>query len=39
MSLAMSLNELPDVGGTSFNQKAAVVWLEQQSEDLQSQYV
>ncbi|KAI3338899.1 putative death-receptor fusion protein-domain-containing protein [Ustulina deusta] len=32
----MSLNELPEIGGTSFNQKAAVVWLEQQSEEVQS---
>ncbi|KAI1437764.1 putative death-receptor fusion protein-domain-containing protein [Xylaria sp. CBS 124048] len=32
----MSLNELPSIGGTSFNQKAAVTWLEQQSPDQQS---
>ncbi|KAJ2988032.1 hypothetical protein NUW58_g4189 [Xylaria curta] len=31
----MSLNELPDIGGTAFNQKAAIAWLEQQSESLQ----
>ncbi|KAJ8129317.1 hypothetical protein O1611_g4314 [Lasiodiplodia mahajangana] len=32
----MSLDELPEIGGTSFNQKAAVSWLEQQPEDRQS---
>ncbi|KAI0402725.1 putative death-receptor fusion protein-domain-containing protein [Xylaria palmicola] len=31
----MSLNELPEIGGKAFNQKTAVAWLEQQSEDLQ----
>ncbi|KAI3337391.1 hypothetical protein HD806DRAFT_543046 [Xylariaceae sp. AK1471] len=35
MNVTMSLNELPEIGDTSFNQKAAVVWLEQQSQDLQ----
>ncbi|KAI0506793.1 putative death-receptor fusion protein-domain-containing protein [Xylaria bambusicola] len=35
----MGLDELPDVGGTSFNQKAAVVWLELQSEDNQPSLV
>ncbi|KAK5627756.1 hypothetical protein RRF57_003471 [Xylaria bambusicola] len=33
--VAMGLDELPEIGGTSFNQKAAVVWLEQQPEDAQ----
>ncbi|KAI1117099.1 putative death-receptor fusion protein-domain-containing protein [Nemania sp. NC0429] len=37
MSFAMSLNELSDVRGTSFDQKAAAAWLGQQSEDLQFQ--
>ncbi|KAI1312154.1 putative death-receptor fusion protein-domain-containing protein [Xylaria venustula] len=32
----MSLDELPEFGSTSFNQKAAVVWLEEQHEDAQS---
>ncbi|KAI1281256.1 putative death-receptor fusion protein-domain-containing protein [Xylaria sp. FL0933] len=31
-----SLDELPEIGSTSFNQKAAVVWLEEQSEEAQS---
>ncbi|KAI0537350.1 putative death-receptor fusion protein-domain-containing protein [Xylaria digitata] len=31
----MSSNGLPEIGNASFNQKAAVVWLEQQSEDVQ----
>ncbi|KAI1735552.1 putative death-receptor fusion protein-domain-containing protein [Xylaria scruposa] len=35
MDIKMSLTELPDVGSTSFNQKAAVAWLEQQSEHIQ----
>ncbi|KAI1154646.1 putative death-receptor fusion protein-domain-containing protein [Nemania diffusa] len=34
-SFIMGLNELPEIRGTSFNQKAAVSWLEKQSEDLQ----
>ncbi|KAI2642567.1 hypothetical protein GGS21DRAFT_498499 [Xylaria nigripes] len=36
MANLMSLDEVPGLGGTSFNQKAAVSWLEQQSSDLQS---
>ncbi|RYC66047.1 hypothetical protein CHU98_g141 [Xylaria longipes] len=32
----MSLSELPEIGSTSFNQKAAVTWLEQQPEHIQS---
>ncbi|KAI0971132.1 putative death-receptor fusion protein-domain-containing protein [Xylaria arbuscula] len=35
----MSLNELPEFGSTSFNQKAAVVWLEEQPEEAQSSLV
>ncbi|GAW11119.1 hypothetical protein ANO14919_004590 [Xylariales sp. No.14919] len=35
MKATTSLNELPEIGGTSFNQKAAVVWLERQSADVQ----
>ncbi|RWA07653.1 hypothetical protein EKO27_g7461 [Xylaria grammica] len=35
MKVTTSLNELPEIGGTSFNQKAAVVWLERQSADVQ----
>ncbi|KAI0105537.1 putative death-receptor fusion protein-domain-containing protein [Nemania sp. FL0031] len=31
----MSLDELPKIGDASFNQKVAVAWLEQQSEDQQ----
>ncbi|KAI0808471.1 putative death-receptor fusion protein-domain-containing protein [Xylaria sp. FL0064] len=31
-----SLDELPEIGSTSFNQKAAVLWLEEQSEEAQS---
>ncbi|KAI0429175.1 putative death-receptor fusion protein-domain-containing protein [Xylaria sp. FL1042] len=34
-----SLNELPEFGSTSFNQKAVVVWLEEQSEEAQSSLV
>ncbi|KAI1754344.1 putative death-receptor fusion protein-domain-containing protein [Xylaria castorea] len=36
MDVTMSLSELPDIRSTSFNQKAAVAWLEQQSEHMQS---
>ncbi|KAI1821781.1 hypothetical protein F4861DRAFT_517444 [Xylaria intraflava] len=36
MTITMSSIELPKVGGTSFNQKAVVSWLEQQSSDQQS---
>ncbi|KAI0453227.1 putative death-receptor fusion protein-domain-containing protein [Xylaria acuta] len=36
MDVTMSLNELPEIGSTSFNQKAAVAWLEQQSKHMQS---
>ncbi|KAI1128044.1 putative death-receptor fusion protein-domain-containing protein [Nemania abortiva] len=32
----MSLDELPEIGAASFNQKAVVAWLEQQSEEQQS---
>ncbi|KAI1169980.1 putative death-receptor fusion protein-domain-containing protein [Nemania sp. FL0916] len=39
MGTAIALDGLPNVRGTSFNQKAAVIWLEQQSEELQSQLV
>ncbi|KAI0186937.1 putative death-receptor fusion protein-domain-containing protein [Xylaria flabelliformis] len=35
MDVATSLSELPDIGSTSFNHKAAVAWLEQQSEHIQ----
>ncbi|TRX91324.1 hypothetical protein FHL15_007746 [Xylaria flabelliformis] len=35
MDIATSLSELPDIGSTSFNHKAAVAWLEQQSEHIQ----
>ncbi|TGJ86103.1 hypothetical protein E0Z10_g2662 [Xylaria hypoxylon] len=31
----MSFKELPEIGSASFNQKAAVVWIEQQPEDAQ----
>ncbi|KAI8953930.1 putative death-receptor fusion protein-domain-containing protein [Xylaria longipes] len=36
MDATMSLSELPEIGSTSFNQKAAVTWLEQQPEHIQS---
>ncbi|KAI0481685.1 putative death-receptor fusion protein-domain-containing protein [Xylaria cf. heliscus] len=36
MEVKMNLSELPEIGSTSFNQKAAVVWLEQQPADIQS---
>ncbi|KAI0440175.1 putative death-receptor fusion protein-domain-containing protein [Xylaria telfairii] len=39
MDLTMSLSELPEIRSTSFNQKAAVAWLEQQPEHIQSQLV
>ncbi|KAI0201484.1 putative death-receptor fusion protein-domain-containing protein [Astrocystis sublimbata] len=36
MEATMGLGAIPDTRSTSFNQKAAVVWLEQQPENLQS---
>ncbi|GAP87413.1 putative heat repeat protein [Rosellinia necatrix] len=36
MDITMSLDGFPEIRDTSFNQKAAVTWLEQQSEDRQS---
>ncbi|KAI1429341.1 putative death-receptor fusion protein-domain-containing protein [Xylaria sp. FL1777] len=35
----MSLNGLPEIRDTAFNQRAAVVWLEQQPEEVQSSLV
>lgn len=39
MEYQMVLDQLPEVGGTSFNQKTAVVWVENQPEELHFQWV